>query len=321
MNAEVFSEWLRRQGHRVLCTPGAYWFDAGFRAYQAFPFHNLIQPDEQELSYLLRRHGALALRYFSPPGNGRGCPSYHVVYDGAAYSLDTLDRRTRQNVRKGLRQCSVTRIPMDRLAEEGWFLEADTQERQGRRATMSRTAWRRRYMAAADLPGFEAWGALVGDRLVASLLIVQIDDWCDFISQQCHHEFLGARVNNALAFTVTQEVMSRPWINSIFYTVESLDAPPSVDEFKFRMGYVARPVRQRIVFHPLVKPFANRKLKSVLSALVRRRPVCGTFGKAEGMLRFYFEEPSQEPPQHTAGTAMRAVESAAAPVKSGRKRL
>ncbi len=107
---------------------------------------------------------------------------------------------------------------------------------------MSEKPWRRRCMAAADLPGFEAWGALVDGRLVASLLTFQIDDWYELISQQCHRDYLNARVNNALAFVVTQTMISRTGNRSIFYTLQSLDAPASVDDFKFRMGYRPKPV-------------------------------------------------------------------------------
>ena len=49
MDAETFAEWLRRQGHRVVHTASCYWYDAGPQVYQAFPYHWIIDPVEDEL--------------------------------------------------------------------------------------------------------------------------------------------------------------------------------------------------------------------------------------------------------------------------------
>jgi hypothetical protein len=183
----------------------------------------------------------------------------------------------------------VERVPLERLATEGWPLEVDTCRRQGREIPLSREQWRRRHLSAAELPGFEGWGAVVDGRLVASLLCFRIDDWCEVLAQQCLTEFLGARVNNALTFVFTQSMLARPEVRSVFYTVQSLDAPPSVDEFKFHMGYVATPVRQRVVFHPWAEPILGPWTQRVLAGARRCVPRNRLLAKAEGMIRFYLE--------------------------------
>jgi hypothetical protein len=286
MNVETFAEWLRRQGHRVYQTESSYWYDAGPRVLQAFPYHWLIQPTEQEIRKLLLGKGIVSLRYSTPVESPVGCISYHAVYDEPQYTLEGLERRSRQNVRTGLKNCQVEPISLKRLAEEGWNLELDTVSRQGRRPSMTKDAWQQRYMAAADLPGFEAWGALVEGQLAAALLSFQMEDCCELLTQQCHNDYLNARINNALSFVVTQTMVNRPSIRSIFYTLQSLDAPPSVDEFKFRMGYKAKPVRQRVVFHPWCQLFANRFVHHALIRLLQHDSANPKLAKAEGVLRF-----------------------------------
>jgi hypothetical protein len=289
MNAEIFAEWLRRQGHRVVRTRSTYWYDASPRVYQAFPYHWLIRPSEEELLSFLRKHRAVGLRYSAPADEPQGRISYHVVYQAPQYSLEQLDRRARQNVRTGLSRCKVQPISLERLADEGWLLEKDTVDRQDRHVSVTGEAWRRRYLSASDLPGFEAWGALVEDRLVASILAFRMDDCWELISQQCHREYLNARVNNALAYTVTQAMICRPDVRSIFYTLQSLDAPPSVDEFKFRMGYEAKQVRQRVVFHPWLEPVIGDTCGTAVKELMRLFPKSTILPKASGMLQFYLE--------------------------------
>lgn len=289
MNPEVFAEWLRRQGHRVIRTQSSYWYDAAPLVFQAFPFHWSITPSELELRTLLVSDVGVALRYSAPVCCAEGRLSYHVVCEDRAYDARTLDRRARQNVRRGLEACTVRTVPLERIADEGWPLEQETCARNGRQVALDADAWRRRYLAAAVLPGFEGWAAIVGKRLAACVLGLRIDDWYVLISQQCATEFEAARVNNALTFVVTSEVLRREGVGGVFYALQSLDAPATVDEFKFRMGYVARPVRQRVLFHPLfaesVAPVALRMVHDV----ARHLPANRVLAKAEGLLKFHLE--------------------------------
>jgi hypothetical protein len=289
MNAEIFAEWLSRQGHQVVRTASSYWYDAGPRVFQAFPYHWVVQPSPQELRALMNGRGIVALRYSGPVHGFFGCISYHAIYDKPTYTLDGLDRRSRQNVRAGLKNCRIEPISIERYAKDGWLLEMDTLDRQERRTKQSEKTWHQRCMAAKDLPGFEVWGALVEGRLAASLFAFQMDDCCEMILQQCHRDYLKARVNNALSFVVTQAMISRSNIRSIFYALHSLDAPASVDAFKFRMGYTAKPVRQRVVFHSKLTPLFNRVTHAATRWMLGRWPTNTSLAKAEGMLRFYLQ--------------------------------
>lgn len=289
MNAEIFAEWLRRQGHHVVRTASSYWFDQGPRVYQAFPYHLTVEPSEKELSVFLRRHRAIGLRYSAPVNAYLGTMSYHAVYEGATYELQDLDRRSRQNIRRGLSHCSVEPISFQRLAEEGWDLELDTLDRQGRRSNVTKKTWQKRCMTAADLPGFEAWGAIVEGRLGASLISFQMDDCCQLLFKQCARQYLSQRINNAMSFMVTQTMVKRPSVRSILYGLHSLDAPSSIDDFKFRMGYTAKPVRQRVVFHPFLSPLFSRGFHLALKQLLKIRQGNATLTKCEGLLRFHLE--------------------------------
>src|SRR5512139_3510764 len=116
-----------------------------------------------------------------------------------------------------------------------------------------------------------------------------MDDCCYMLYQQCLRRYLADHVNNALSYTVTYELMKRPPTRTILYGLHSLDAPSSVDEFKFRMGYIAKPVRQRVVFHPALQPLANPSSHSLMRKARQLLPGNPTLAKAEGMLRFYLQ--------------------------------
>ncbi len=289
MTPDVFAEWLRCQGQQVLRTPSTYWHSQGPRVFQAFPYHWIIRPSEEELSSLLREHGIIAVRHSTALDAPLGCLSYHAVYEKPTYNLEDLGEFARRNVRRGLRNCAVEQVPFELLAREGWTLQHDTLERQGRQVRVSQQDWRRRCESAATLPGFEAWGALVEGALAASVITFQMGDCCYILYPQSRREFLPARVNNALSFAVTKALTARSSVRTIFYGLHSLDAPASVDEFKLRMGYTAKPVRQRVVFNPQWAPVFNPVTHALLKFMKRLRPGNPTLSKAEGMVRFYIE--------------------------------
>jgi hypothetical protein len=292
--AEVFAEWLQLQGITVLRTASTFWCTEGLGVYQAFPYHHLIQPSEEELSFLFHRQKALVVRYSAPIEAGLGSMSHHLVYDQPGYGFENLGYRTRKNVRKGLRSCKVERIPLERVAEDGWALHLDTLSRQDRRRGFTRDAWRTRFLCASKLPGFEAWGSTVGENLAAYLIAFHVEDWVYIIDQKSLRKYLNLNVNNALVFTVTQEFLSRPGIRSILYSMESLDARTTIEEFKLHMGYVRKPVRQRIAFHPYISPLVNSFTHSAVRYLSQGMPMNRPLSKAEGMMRMYLEEATRE---------------------------
>jgi hypothetical protein len=304
MNAQIFAEWLRRQGHHVVRTESSYWYDAGPRVLQAFPYHWVVQPSAQEMRELTIRQNRVAARYSAPLGVPDGMVSYHAVL-GGPYNPKTLNDAARSDIRRGLRHCQVEPISCERLAEEAWTLQHDTLERQGRAKSMSQSEWKRICLSAKDLPGFEAWGAIHDGELVSALLSCTLDDTVSILYQQSSTCHLPFRVNNALISVFTQAVLERPDVRYIFYGLHSLDAPPSVDEFKFRMGYSAKPVRQRVIFNPYFRPFVNHLSHGFIKACLKIRPDSATIAKAEGIFRFYLQGKRPLSGQHWPKALMR----------------
>jgi hypothetical protein len=288
MTPEIFAEWMRRQGHQVFHTDSSYWYSAGPRVLQAFPYHWQICPSAKEIRDLLMGHGILALRYSAPFDHPCGMVSYHVVLH-RPYDLNSLRSQARNAVKRGLNCFKIQPVPFERLATEGWCLQQDTLDRQQRLQSMSREQWERLCLAANGLPGFEAWAALSNGELAAGLMICRIEDVFNVPYAFCHRKHLGNYVNNALFFAVSCEMLGREGVREIFFTVQSLDAPPTVDDFKFRMGLIPQSVRQCVEFHPLLQPFATRRLHRLTQFMLQRNSSNPALAKAEGMLRFHLE--------------------------------
>ncbi len=288
MNAETFAEWLRRQGHKVYKTASSYWYEAGPRVLQAFPYHWVVAPTENELRGLMFRHGILALRYSAPLEYRDGKISYHIVLR-PPYQLDALKAQARNGVKNGLTHFRVEQISFERLATEGWELQRDTLERQNRLRSMTSEEWQRLCRAADGLPGFEAWAAVSGAALAGAVIICRIDDVFSVPYAMSCSRFLADHVNNVLFYTVSQEMLGRQGVREVFFTVQSLDAPSTVDDFKLRMGFLPKAVRQRVQFHPWLMPLCSGSTHRKLARLLQRDDANPLVAKTEGMLRFHIE--------------------------------
>jgi hypothetical protein len=287
MNEDVFAEWFRRQGYPIFRTRSSYWFKITTGILQAFPYHHLICPDKGELDSLIHEKRILGLRYSRRWEDGQGAASYHVCFSGPEYEIESLHKKARYDVRRCLKKTKIEQISFSRLSKEGWELRLDTLRRQGRVEAESQRWWESLCLSAAGLPGIEAWAALVDGQMAASLLAIRCEDCWSILYQQSRSEYLPLGVNNALAFVFTREALARNPGSWFFYGLHSLDAPPTVDSFKFRMGYRAKPVRQQVVFHPLIAPFFNGFSHALLKRLHKKWPEQPSLAKAEGVVRFY----------------------------------
>ena len=146
MDVETFSEWLRRQGHRVVETESARWFDRAPRTFLAFPWHRMIRPSREELVGLLRKERAIALRFSAPPDDAAGADGYDVLLDTPTYDLTNVSRSTRPVVRKALERCEIITID-----------SSGTREKAG--SSRSTRGGDRGVPASADRPRGSGWRA------------------------------------------------------------------------------------------------------------------------------------------------------------------
>jgi hypothetical protein len=288
MNVQTFSEWELRQGKKVIQTKNSNWFEASPHIYQAFPFHWVISPSEKELKELICNHKIFALRYSAPIESPFGKISYHIMQK-PPYGIENLHKRTQRYLKKGLKQFIVEPTSFSELAVNGWKLAQDTLERQGRTKAMSQKEWENLCVSAEGLPGFEGWAAKIDGELAACLITTIIDDTGYFLNLNTKSIYLDKNVDEVIVYTVTSELFKNKGINSIFYTFQSLDAEESVDTFKFRMGARPKPVRQRIIFHPMLSPFINTLSHKLIAYMVKNFSKNQMLPKTEGMVRFYLE--------------------------------
>jgi hypothetical protein len=290
MNPQVFAEFLSRQGHRIIKTRSSFWYDVQPGFYFYFPYHRLITPDKEELNQLFWKNHCIGMRYFTPM-DAVGKSSYMIVCSDRNYDLDFIDAKyARRQTRRGLDHFQIRDICFQELFEIGFPLVQDTLVRQNRKPTTWRQKkWKQYCLATEGLPGFEAWGAFQDDNLASFMVTFQMEDHFTILHHSSATEYLRLYPNNALVFTVTKLKLASPTVNVVSYGPQSLDAPESLDKFKFRMGFQMAPMKQKIMFNPLISLFMSGFTQNFVSNISRLRPGSDFFRKLDGIIRFYRE--------------------------------
>jgi len=286
-DAAAYSGFLQALGHRIVRTASAHWYDANQHFFLSAPPHRVYDPAPAELGTLLRSQRCWGVRYAAPM-QGPGKLSYQIVCDTPTYGLEMLSANIRSKVRRGLKRCTVAPTPFATLATAGRRAHADTLERQGRDGVLTGERWEQFWTAAAATPGFEGWGAWAGEVLAAFLVTVTFEDAVEFLLARSCTDELSAYPNNALIFSVAEEMLVRRRVREITFGLESLEPVGPLDQFKFGMGFRPRPLRQRVLFHPALRLlFRYQTVRGWFHQWSARRGAEAVFWrKADGLLRF-----------------------------------
>lgn len=284
MNRDGFAAFVERLGHRVVRTRSCYWYDMQPRFFLSFPHPMLVSPSTDELGQVFSASRGVGVR-FPAPLEDPGRLSYALMVDDPGYDLDQLTANTRSKVRRGLKACDVRRLEAGFVRARGGQANTDSLARMG--FTRDLYEWNRYWDAVEATPAAEVWGALHGQDLIAYLVALHVEGCAEILVERSSNDGLRHYPNNALVYTAVRDLIRRPEVDRILFGLESMETVSGVDQFKFSMGLQRRPLRQRIVFHPLLRPVLGHRLVTrAVRAVARRRPASPFWRKVDGLLDF-----------------------------------
>jgi hypothetical protein len=218
-----------------------------------------------------------------------GYPSYRVICRNKDYDLPSLSSKARNQTRRGLENCTISRVEFDFLAREGFDLFTSTLVRQGRKIPKDlKNYWTTYCTNAAKTQGFDAWGAFFNDKLAAFIVAFEMEGCYNIFIQRSLREALKYYSNNALVFTVTQEALARPEIEEVSYGFESLQQElEGLIHFKVGMGFIKQPIKQRITLRPSLRPVLGLS-GPFISHIAAKFPEKEFWRKLNGVIKFAF---------------------------------
>lgn len=273
-------------GFKVHRSANAGWYEAGPRFLLGVPTHMPLAIDAAEAREALRATGALGLRYVTARGN-EGAESWQMVASGADYDLEKFSGNTRSKVRRGLKNNEIRRISGEELMRTGEQAFLDTVKRQGRADRYGIDRWHKLLRAADADPGIEIWAAWHEGVMAAYLLTLVFADNCELYEARSRDDTLRHYPNNALIYTVTRHLLVERGLPQVTFGIEGLEELDSLDQFKLALGFYKKPVRQRVVFHPLLRTALSLgPVRSALDRLAERKDGAAFWRRARGLLPF-----------------------------------
>jgi hypothetical protein len=282
LTAEEFAAFWGVQGHRIIRTASCFWYNAGPLSFLGIPYHRDVSPSAGELMELFLRGPAAVVRFSgkaAPPNGGL------FVCSDRGYSLASLEKKARNQTRRGLENSQINQVDFTYLASAGHSINQETFVRQGRHPeTIPEHRWVRYCNAASRTPDFEAWGAFIGDHLAAFMVTALVEDCFSILHQASRTSSLSCYPNNALTFHVTSRKLSCPGIAYVSYGLKSVEDTSSLDHYKLQMGFEIRPRSDHVVLHPLLRPVLYCGGRRFIGWMAGRHPESDFWRKASSTL-------------------------------------
>lgn len=246
MQPHVYAAFLERIGHTVRESYGVHWFNVFSQTWISFPLETQLDPAQVDVDAIIGDlHGGI-VRYCCSVDSG--APGFRHVATAKNYSLATLQPKHRNQTRQGLQHCTCGQADPRELAREGIKLHAETLLRQGRRLPDNyENYWKKYFHAVADCPAATAWTCRHDGVLAAYLISFRIGDVENICIVRSREELLKLRPNNALLFTFLEHSLASKDAGEVCIGLQSLQRDmASLDSFKRGMGFVEKPIGQRI---------------------------------------------------------------------------
>jgi hypothetical protein len=98
-NSQDYIRFVSAQGFRIREGKDCFWIEKRKGLWESAPSHRRVHLSAGEAAILFH-HGAIAIRFTCEPDEG--APTYQYIWDDKQFSLDSLHKDARRNVRKNI---------------------------------------------------------------------------------------------------------------------------------------------------------------------------------------------------------------------------
>lgn len=275
-----------RTGFRILPGgPGTFWIGFGFGAMMRIPIFHLVPPTSDELKQVLWHGPATIASYTMEPDECHPANTWLYLCTDQTYALEKLAPAMRRNVRRGLRELTISPLTYDQLLAHGAQAFCDTRRRVGL-SDGTLEEFQKRF-TTQRLPEVAILGAWKDNQLAGFLSITQVDDWVDITGNFSMDDLREYRPSDTLVYSALSHYLVERKCRLVTYTMSSIEADSNaagLHRYKKKVGFEARPVHRAFVPHPLLRPLANRLTLWGVNRALRFMPGDLRLKKASGVL-------------------------------------
>ncbi|MFL5587632.1 MAG: hypothetical protein ACJ8DI_08255 [Ktedonobacteraceae bacterium] len=250
-----------------------------------FPKLPLAPPPSQEVRQVLWHGRAAVASYLLEPDEHHPANTWLYLCTDQAYSLDKLASNARRDIRRGLRELTITPLTSEQLLAHGFPAFRDTRRRNGLNdGTIEE--FHRWFTGLAKLPEIVYLGAWKDEQLAAFADITEVDDWAE-LGCFSMDALLRYTPNDALVHSILSRYLVDRKCRLVSYGLSSVQNESSaagLHTFKLKHGFEAHPVHRAFVPHLLLRPLINPLTLWGVSTMLRLKPGERHLKKAQGVL-------------------------------------
>lgn len=181
------------------------------------------------------------------------------VGDIKGYSLERLEKKKRNQIRRGLERIEVKEVSnLNQIIKESYEINISALSRQNRVAKgypSNFKKWQKEIQKTFNLPGREMWGAFLKNKLVAYLRSYFVEDTIFITNTMSHTDYLSFYPNDALLFSYILHCKEKRELRTI--TLGLWCEKQSLNKYKEQMGFrrIDFPLFRYI--NPLLRPIVS----------------------------------------------------------------
>lgn len=267
MDANEFVELNKSLGHRVVYTQNLAWMFRDDKSVLSLPTLESVYPSKSEFKELFSLGSKIVL--FKTELPAKNCHEY--VFSGTAYGIELFESKIRNQIRKGLKDCTIADATMNDMAVSGLNINRKVLGQHQRSVDYldDSAKWKNYISVLLQHKDVYIKGAYVGDDLAAYVIFIKVNSKYYIYHPFMDKQFSSSCPMNALLFTFINEVLGREGEIDVSYGLASYSEKFGLDKFKKGMLFRENECTRVAVVGDLVRISVNKYTLKLLKLLIR----------------------------------------------------
>lgn len=277
MTMDEYVAWLKEKKLPVFEVAGTYW-----RSYHRALIPASLKPQpivisEKQAQELLKRSGALLLRYFTRTVK---YPTSFWYSSCSEYNLTNLSQKVRGRIRRGYKTCRVERVDPLWLAENGYECYTSAFSRYRNAEPEPKAQFEEMCKGAIGGP-FEFWAVFVGDTLAGFEKFAVGSDYAASLVLKLDPNYIHESIGPALKDTTLRKYVTEDG-KTMHNGFRSVIHETNTHDFLLTLGFSRVYCDLKVVYRPTVKACVDLLYNQ--RSLLKRLPESSIKSKILGLL-------------------------------------
>ena len=267
MNTDEFVRLNESLGHNIIRTQNYAWILRGDKSALSLPTLEDVYPSKQELNKLFGL-GVKAV-FFKTNLPAKNCFEY--VFSGEEYELNSFDSKIRNQIRKGLKDCTISEATENDMVENGFLINLQVLKKQHREVQYldNKLKWKKYVATLMQHEDVFIKGAFVNSALIAYTIFLKVHE-----KYYIYHPFMDKKYSNscpmnAIIYSFINEVLERERVIDISYGLSSYSEKHGLDKFKKGMLFKESQCTRVVAVNGILGVLINRKMHKLIKILVK----------------------------------------------------